>query len=265
MFPRVVFTYAPLLAAATNRRVEARLARCGTPPPVAMSLACAITPTTVCFTHRTHPQNSCRQPAGSLRDRRWAAPRHEPLSESPRRSPWLSPTAPVPPPRFACVVRGSIEADDGPPSRGAVALFAHEAPRPAWHSPTPSAPPHRLTFVQAPIERRCSPCRGMVALLAHEHGCRYGGAPTASAALVGSPYVRCRVRWRRPLPASAAVRSVRLLPAANACRPAHRLPPQQRLPFSAEVAAAPLAPLFLLSIPYDAIRLKPRIDKGHNS
>jgi len=45
---------------------------------------------------------------------------------------------------------------------------------------------------------------------------------------VGSLYVRCRVRWRRPLPASAAVRSVRLLPSANAFRPAHRLPPQLR-------------------------------------
>jgi hypothetical protein len=42
---------------------------------------------------------------------------------------------------------------------------------------------------------------------------------------VGSLLVRCRVgRRRRPLPASAAVRAVRLLPTANAFRPAHRLP-----------------------------------------
>jgi len=42
-------------------RVEARLERCGTPPPVAMSLACAISPTTVCFTHTDPPTESCRQ------------------------------------------------------------------------------------------------------------------------------------------------------------------------------------------------------------
>jgi hypothetical protein len=38
---------------------------------------------------------------------------------------------------------------------------------------------------------------------------------------------RCRksISRRQPLPASAAVRAVRLLPAANAFRPAHRLPP----------------------------------------
>jgi hypothetical protein len=51
-----------LLAAAAERRVEARLARCGLPPRVAMSWACAISPTTVCFTH-TEP--TPKQKAGS--------------------------------------------------------------------------------------------------------------------------------------------------------------------------------------------------------
>ena len=48
--------------------------------------------------------------AGSLARSALAACRHEPLSESARRPPWLPPTASVPPPRFACFVPGSIEA-----------------------------------------------------------------------------------------------------------------------------------------------------------
>ena len=47
----LVFTYAPLLAAATERRVDARLERCGLPPLVATSWACAIFPTQCVFTH----------------------------------------------------------------------------------------------------------------------------------------------------------------------------------------------------------------------
>jgi len=61
----------------------------------------------VFHTHRTHPANKRQAAAGSLARSALAACRHEPLSESARRSPWLPPTAPSPPPRFACFVRGS--------------------------------------------------------------------------------------------------------------------------------------------------------------
>jgi hypothetical protein len=85
----------------------------GLPPLVATSWACAIFPTSV-FSHTQNPPSDIiRHNAGN----RWIATRstlvacrHEPLSGSARRSPWLPPTAPVPPPRFACFVAGSIEA-----------------------------------------------------------------------------------------------------------------------------------------------------------
>ena len=64
----------------------------------------------VFHTHRTHPTNKRQAAAGSLARSALAACRHEPLAESARRSPWLPPTAPVPLPRFACFVSGSIEA-----------------------------------------------------------------------------------------------------------------------------------------------------------
>ena len=64
----------------------------------------------VFHTHRTHPTNKRQAAAGSLARSALAACRHEPLAESARRSPWLPPTAPGPPPRFACFVAGSIEA-----------------------------------------------------------------------------------------------------------------------------------------------------------
>jgi hypothetical protein len=55
--------YSPMfvLAAAAERRIVARLVRCGMPPPVAMSLACAISPPR-CVSHTQPPH---RQKAGS--------------------------------------------------------------------------------------------------------------------------------------------------------------------------------------------------------
>jgi len=67
--------------------------------------------TNQCFsTRRTNPQTKGSQQLERYRARRFAECRHESLSVSARRSLWLSPTAPVPPPRFACFVSGSIEA-----------------------------------------------------------------------------------------------------------------------------------------------------------
>jgi hypothetical protein len=57
-----VFTDAPILAAAKQCRVNTRLARYGTPPSVAVSLACAIFPPSV-FSHTQNPPRRKRQAA----------------------------------------------------------------------------------------------------------------------------------------------------------------------------------------------------------
>ncbi len=154
-----------VLAAAKQCRGEARLERCGLPPFVATSWACAISPTTVCFTHtepthRTHPTDKRQAAAGSLTRSTLAACRHEPLSESARRSPWLPPTAPVPPPRFACFVSGS---DRGYTTRlhlaAWVALFAHASVRLAWLRQRHPARRIGSLFAQAPSSGRHAPCR----------------------------------------------------------------------------------------------------------
>jgi len=112
-----------------------------------------------------------------------------------------------------------------PPSRG-VGRFVRPCIGPAgMAAPTPSGPPHRLTFRAGSIERTA---RSMSRIGSTgeptRHVCRYGCRQQRQPRPVGSLYVRCRVRRRRPLPTSAAARAVRLLPAANAFRPAHRLP-----------------------------------------
>ena len=161
-----------------------------------MSLACAITPTKcVSHTHRTHPTNKRQAAAGSLARSALAACRHEPLAESARRSPWLPPTAPVPLPRFACFVSGSIEAYDMPPSRG-VGRFVRPCIGPAgMAAPTPSGPPHRLTFGAGSIERTARSMSRMGSMgEPTRHVCRHGVANGVKPRPVGSPFVRCPLR-----------------------------------------------------------------------
>jgi hypothetical protein len=223
-------------------------------------------PHQVCFTHRTHPTNKRQAAAGSLTRSTLAACRHEPLSESARRSPWLPPTAPVPPPRFACFVAGSIEAlrHASISRRGSLGSPMRRLLL-AWLRQRHQARRIGSLFVQAPSRgvalhvaawSLCSPTSTPAAMAGRQQRQPRSSARFTCGAGFGGGALSL---------ASAAVRAVRLLPAANACPPAHRLPPRQRLPFSAEVAAAPLAPLLPRSIPYDSICLKPRIDKGHNS
>jgi hypothetical protein len=225
----LLLLYSPIfvLAAATERRGEARLARCGLPPLVATSWACAISPTQCVFTH-TEPTHRKRQAAaGSLARSTLAACRHEPLSESARRSPWLPPTAPVPPPRFACFVAGSIEAiRHASISRRGSLCSPMRRLLLAWLRQRHQARRIGSLLVQAPSSGRHAPCRRS-GRRASPRGTSAAMAAANSASRAPSARFWCVAvfRKRRPLPASAAVRAVRLLPAANAFRPAHRLPP----------------------------------------
>jgi len=144
-----------------------------------------------------------------------------------------------------------------------VAWFAHATVLLAWLRQRHQACRIGSLFVQAPSSGRRAPCRGSgrrasprgtsAAMAAansvsrapsarfwrggvnakHPHdvtcagaGCRERQCLFCLLASAGSAG-RCRksISRRQPLPASAAVRAVRLLPAANAFRPAHRLPP----------------------------------------
>ena len=222
-----------------------------------------IPPTPVCFTHtEPTPQTKGRQQLDRWRDRRLLrvgtsrspsqrAGRHGCRQRRPAR-------------RLGSLVLcvAPIEADDGPPSRGA-GRFVRPCAGPAgMAAPTPSGSPHRLTFGAGSIERtpRSMSRMGSTGKLTR-HVCRHGFANGVSRAPsarfwcggvnakhphdVTCAGADCRERRclfclrgpaaclrgcrksilrRRPLPASAAVRAVRLLPAANAFRPAHRLP-----------------------------------------
>lgn len=215
------------------------------------------------FSHTQNPPHKQRQAAaGSLARSTLAACRHEPLTESARRSPWLPPTAPVPLPRFACFVSGSIEAirHASISRRGSLCSPMR---RSCWHGCAnairPAASAH---FGAGSIERTRRSMSRMGSMgEPTRHVCRHGFANGVSRApsarfWCGALYAKhphdvtcagagCRERRclfclrgpavclrgcrksilrRRPLPASAAVRAVRLLPAANAFRPAHRLP-----------------------------------------
>ena len=155
----------------------------------------------VCFSHaQTQPTNKGRQPAGSLRDRRWAACR---TSRSPSQRAGRHGVAngarPAASARLFCAWL-RLRPTTGLHLADRVAWFAHEAPRPAWHSPTPSAPPHRLrlTLAQAPSSSFALHVAAWVDLLADECVCRYGCANSVSHTR-RLALARCAVGRRRPL------------------------------------------------------------------
>jgi len=157
-----------------------------------------------CFQH-TEPPN--KQKAVSSLERcalcALLNPRHEPLSESARRSPWLPPTAPVPLPRVACFISGSIEAiRHASISRsGSLCSPMH---RSGWHGYANAIRPAASAHFSCRLHRE--------ALLSMSRNGRFARprarlplwlAPTASAALVGS----LLVRW--PLTRSTRTRGCR--------------------------------------------------------
>ena len=175
---RLTFVFAPPNCSSAARLAAARAASAccdvvGSPIP----------PTTVCFTHTDPPH---KQKAGSS----WiatrstlAACRHEPLAESARRSPWLPPTAPVPLPRFACFVSGSIEAirHASISRRGSLCSPMH---RSCWHGWRQRHQARRIgsLFVQAPSSGRHAPCRGWGRWASPRGTSAAMALPTASAA-----------------------------------------------------------------------------------
>ena len=179
----------------------------------------------VFHTHRTHPTNKRQAAAGSLARSALAACRHEPLAESARRSPWLPPTAPVPLPRFACFVAGSIEAIRHA-SISRIGSLCSPMHRSCWHGCANAIRPAASAHFWCWLHRADDTLHVADGVDGRAHEARLPPwlCQRRQPRPVGSLYVRCRIWRRRPLPASAAVRAVRLLPAANAFRPAHRLP-----------------------------------------
>jgi hypothetical protein len=182
-------------------RADARLARCGTPPPVAMSLACAISPTTVCFTHTDPPPQNhagsswfanaidacCVSARAALRD---SAPVAMAAANGAR------PAAPV---RLCC-----SWLDRGPTTclhlAERVAWFAHATVLLAWLRQRHQARRIGSLFMQAPSSERHAPCRGS----------RRRASPRGTSAAMASPTASAAPRrlalravpWRRRRPAS---------------------------------------------------------------
>jgi len=155
----LLLLYSPIfvLAAAAERRVDARLARCGLPPPVATSWACAINTPPSVFNTQNQPPNKRQSAVLSAARSALCAllnPRHTSRSPSQRAG------------RHGCRQRRpsrrlgslvSLQARsrpyDMPPSRG-VGRLVRPCDGPAgMATPTPSGLPHRLTFHAGSIER----------------------------------------------------------------------------------------------------------------
>jgi hypothetical protein len=200
----LLLLYSPIfvLAAAKQCRGEARLARCGLPPLVAKSWACAISPTQCVFTH-TEP--TPKQKAGSS----WIANAIDACCVSARAALRVSasaamalPTASATLPRFASFVSGSIEAiRHASISRRGSLCSPMRRLLLAWLSPMPSGPPHRLTFRAGSIERTTrsiSRIRSMCEPT--KHVCRYGCANSARRC-AGRSAIACGKRLTsRPSP-----------------------------------------------------------------
>lgn len=201
----LLLLYSPIfvLAAATERRGEARLERCGLPPLVATSWACAIFPTPVCFTH-TEP--TPKQKAGSS----WIANAIDACCVSARAA--LRVSAPV----AMAAANGARPAasvrlfrcrlDRGHTTclhlAAWVALFAHASVRLAWLRQRHPARRIGSLFVQAPSSCVAIHVAAWVHLLAHECVCRYGcrqqRQPPSSARFSCGGAFRSDVFSRRP-------------------------------------------------------------------
>jgi hypothetical protein len=159
------------------------LLRLGLPPPVAMSWARRYLPPQ-CVSHTQNPPPNKRQAAaGSLARSALAACRHEALSGSMRLPLWLCQQRQPhrPGSLVLCVARSRPY--DMPPSREA-GRFVRPCIGPAgMATPTPSGPPHRLTFRAGSIERTT---RSMSRIGSTgeptRHVCRYGCANSVSRA-----------------------------------------------------------------------------------
>ena len=193
-----------LLAAATERRVEARLERCGLPPLVATSWACAISPTPVCFT-RTEP--TPQKKAGSS----WIANAIDACCVSARTA--LRVSAPV----AMAAANGARPAasvrlcccrlDRGHTTclhlAAWVALFAHASVLLAWLRQRHQARRIGSLFVQAPSSGRHAPCRGWGRRASPRSTSAAMAAPTVSAAprrlaFHSLPFYQGGVLSRRP-------------------------------------------------------------------
>lgn len=179
----LVFTYAPLLAAA---KLQQRCAACcgSAASGCCDVLGSPIILPAVCF---THAEPTHKPKAGSS----WIANAIDACCVSARAALRVSasaamalPTASAALPRFACFVSGSIEAiRHASISRRGSLCSPMRRLLLAWLSPMPSGPPHRLTFRAGSIERTTrsiSRIRSMCEPT--KHVCRYGCANSVSRA-----------------------------------------------------------------------------------
>ena len=228
-----VFTDAPFLAAAKLQ--QRRAACCGSVPSACFNVfGSPIFPPTVCFlTPRTHPAEKGRQPAGSLRDRRLAAPRHEPLTAAARLPPWRCQRRQ---PRRSGSLMLLVAPSSGrhAPCRGSYRL-ARPCGAPAGYGCANARQGHRIgsRVVAGSIEAlRHAPSRGVVALLAHEARLPLWLRQQRQPRSVGSPFVRCRFPW-----AASSLGVHR-----RACRPA--IACGKRLPSRSSATASAMVDVF---------------------
>jgi len=237
-----------VLAAAKQCRGEARLERCGLPPLVATSWACAIFPTSV-FSHTQKPPSDIMQAAvGSLRDRHLLH-----LARTAHRSSASAamalPTASAPPLRLAHVVGGSIERTTRSMSQIGPLDSPMRRPCRLWLAPTPVRATASARLLWQARSRRygVSPSRSVVALLAHEARLPLWLRQQRQPRSVGSPSVRCRFSWTASSP---GVRRC-------ACRPA--LACGKRLPSRPSASAPAMVAVFGRGCRYRNFSISPRI------
>jgi hypothetical protein len=187
-----------MFAPCRRRRTPRRSAACALRAASACSDVVGlrdISQPSVFHTHRTHPTEKGRQQLDRWRGRRL-------LRVGTRRSPGQRAG------RHGCRQRRpsrclgslvSLQARsrpyDMPPSRG-VGRFVRPCAGPAgMAAPTPSGPPHRLTFGVGSIERTTRSMSRMGSTgEPTRHGCRYGCRQQRQPRPVGSLLVRCPLR-----------------------------------------------------------------------
>jgi len=184
----LLLLYSPIfvLAAAAERRVDARLARCGLPPPVATSWACAINTPPSVFNTQNQPPNKRQSAVLSAARSALCAllnPRHTSRSPSQRAG------------RHGCRQRRpsrrpgslvSLQARSRPTTglhlAERVALFAHATVLLAWLRQRHQARRIGSLFMQAPSSGQHAPCRGWGRRASPRGTSAAMALPTASAA-----------------------------------------------------------------------------------